>query len=152
MVQLASWVHTIFTKEKQKIFIVCVCVRIHTYIYFFLFFFKCNFLTSQNNFLKTLAADICMDFSIAGCVKGDRLFVFTPEKNWNRLFLSKVGRDMWQRGPAHLYRQTCCRLTQIDHQLGSKSFRCRFTITLALCCSADHQWQIDVQFSEQGAG
>lgn len=90
-----------------------------------------------------------MDFSIAGCVKGDRLFVFTPQKNGNRLFLSKVGRDMWQRGPAHLYRQTRCRLPQIDHQLGSKSSRCRLTITLALCGSADHQRQIDVQFSER---
>ena len=59
---------------------------------------------------------------------------------------------MWQRGPAHLYRQTRCCLTQIDHQLGSKSFRCRFTITLALRCSADHQRQIDVQSLSEGAG
>lgn len=88
-----------------------------------------------------------MDFSIAGCVKRDGLFVFTPQKNGNRLFLSKVGRAMWQRGPAHLYRQTRCRLPQIDHQLGSN----RLTITLALRGSADHQRQIDVQLSERGS-
>lgn len=67
----------------------------HTYTH--MFFFQGNFLTSARTFLRTPAAEICMDWSIAGCVKRGRLFAFTPEKNGNRLFLSQVGRGRWQR-------------------------------------------------------
>lgn len=136
-------------QKKNKTYLLCVCEYIRPCILFFSFF------SATSSPLKTtclglwLWIDISMDFSIAGCVKGDRLFVFPLKKNWNRLFLSKVGRDLWQRGPAHLYRQVCCRLPQIDHQLGSNSFRCRFTMTLAVGCSADRLRQIDVQFSER---
>lgn len=149
MVQLASWPHNLYKRKTKHIY--CVCVNTHVHV----FFFSLSFFSATSSPLNTtclglwLWIDISMDFSIAGCVKGDRLFVFPLEKNWNRLFLSKVGRDLWQRGPAHLYRQVCCRLPQIDHQLGSNSFRCRFTMTLAVGCSADRPRQIDVQFSER---
>lgn len=131
-VQVASWPHNLYKRTTKGIYGVCVNTNIRI---FSLFFFSATSWPLKNNFLGMLAADICMDFSIAGCVKGDRLFVFTLEKNCNRPFLSEVGRDMWQRGPAHLYRQTCCRPPQIDHQLGSNSLHCRFTIILALCGS-----------------
>lgn len=70
---------TLSLQKKKKRYLLCVSEYIHTY--FFLFSFDCYFLTSQDNFLRTLAVNICMDFSIAGYVKGDRFFVFNPKKN-----------------------------------------------------------------------